>query len=103
MIDGESEDLSRRSRAGACTSQEGITDMAKEDSSEDSKSASQSVKTNGDGLAEGVSMQEDWRDLVQQIQQETDTHKLVNLVQELISKFDEEKLRKATHRLGGAA
>lgn len=47
-------------------------------------------------------MQEDWRDLVRQIQEETDTHKLVNLVQELIVKFDEEKLRKSMPRPGAA-
>jgi hypothetical protein len=35
----------------------------------------------------------DWRDLAQQIQQETDSSKIVNLVQQLIAKFDEENSR----------
>lgn len=48
-------------------------------------------------------MREEWRDLVQQIQEEKDAHKLVSLVQELICKFDEEKSRKAARRLGGKA
>ncbi len=48
-------------------------------------------------------MREDWRELVERIQQETDTLKLVNLVQELIGKFDEEKLRKTIRPPGGGA
>lgn len=48
-------------------------------------------------------MQEDWRELVQRIQQENDTDKLVSLVQELIGKFDEEKSRKGLRRPPGAA
>jgi hypothetical protein len=35
----------------------------------------------------------DWRDLAQQIQQETDSSKIVNLVQQLIAKFDEQNSR----------
>jgi hypothetical protein len=34
-----------------------------------------------------------WRDLAQQIQQETDSSKIVNLVQQLIAKFDEQNSR----------
>jgi hypothetical protein len=53
--------------------------------------------------ADGVTMQEDWHELVRRIQEEKDTHKLMSLVQELICKFDEEKLRKSMHRPGGHA
>ena len=77
--------------------------MAKEDTSEDSKDKLQARETKDKGLADGVSMPEDWRELVRRIQEETDTLKLVNLVQELIVKFDEEKLRKTMHRPGGPA
>ncbi|HYK48221.1 MAG: hypothetical protein DMG80_09155 [Acidobacteria bacterium] len=38
---------------------------------------------------------EDWRQLAQQIQEETDPEKMIELVRELIAKFDEEKLRKS--------
>jgi len=37
---------------------------------------------------------EDWRELARRIQQETDPEKVLTLVQELIVKFNEEKLRK---------
>jgi hypothetical protein len=36
---------------------------------------------------------DDWRDLAQQIQQEADSSKIVNLVQQLIAKFDEQNSR----------
>lgn len=36
---------------------------------------------------------EDWRDLARQIQEETDSTKIVELVQQLISKFDEQNAR----------
>ncbi|MGA7634043.1 MAG: hypothetical protein WCB11_25035 [Terriglobales bacterium] len=36
---------------------------------------------------------DDWRDLARQIQQETDSSKIVNLVQQLIAKFDEQNSR----------
>jgi hypothetical protein len=38
---------------------------------------------------------DDWRDLAQQIQQEADSSKIVNLVQQLIAKFDEQNSRLA--------
>ena len=38
---------------------------------------------------------EDWRQLAQRIQEENDPEKMVDLVRELIAKFDEEKLRKS--------
>jgi|SRR6266403_5714540 len=38
---------------------------------------------------------EDWRELAQRIQEETDPEKMIDLVRELIAKFDEEKLRKS--------
>ena len=37
---------------------------------------------------------EDWREIARRIQQETDPEKVFELVQELIAKFNEEKLRK---------
>ena len=40
----------------------------------------------------------DWRDLAQQVQRETDGDKMIHLVQRLIEKFDEEKLRKAAQQ-----
>jgi len=36
---------------------------------------------------------EDWRDLARQIQEETDSTKIVDLVQKLIAKFDEQNAR----------
>jgi ribonuclease HI len=36
-----------------------------------------------------------WRDLAQQVQVETDSNKMVKLVEQLIQKFDEEKLAKS--------
>jgi hypothetical protein len=36
---------------------------------------------------------EDWRDLARQIQEETDSTKIVYLVQQLIAKFDEQNAR----------
>ena len=36
---------------------------------------------------------DDWRALAQQVQQETDSSKIVNLVQQLIAKFDEQNSR----------
>ena len=38
---------------------------------------------------------QDWRELAQKIQEETDPEKLIELVRELIAKFDEDKLRKS--------
>jgi hypothetical protein len=38
---------------------------------------------------------EDWRDLARQIQAETDPNKMIDLVQQLVNKFDEERLRKS--------
>ena len=37
---------------------------------------------------------EDWRDIARRVQVETDSRKMVRLVQELIEKLEEEKLRK---------
>jgi hypothetical protein len=36
---------------------------------------------------------DDWRDLAQQIQKETDSSKIVNMVQQLIAKLDEQNAR----------
>ena len=43
---------------------------------------------------DGLSTHEDWRDIAQRVQVETDSHKMVQLVQQLIEKLEEEKLRK---------
>ncbi len=45
--------------------------------------------------SDGVPSQDDWRELAEQIQKETDPHKMVELVQKLITRFDDEKLRKS--------
>jgi len=44
--------------------------------------------------SDGVHTLDDWRELAQLIQTETDPHKMVELVQKLITRFDDEKLRK---------
>jgi hypothetical protein len=38
---------------------------------------------------------EEWRELAQRIQQETDPDKMIELVRKLIAKFDEQRLRKS--------
>jgi len=43
---------------------------------------------------EGLSTEEDWRELARRVQQERDPNKVIELVQQLISKFDEDHLRK---------
>jgi hypothetical protein len=45
---------------------------------------------------DGVNTATNWREVAQMVQQETDSKKMVNLVQQLISKFDEEKLRNSS-------
>jgi hypothetical protein len=42
----------------------------------------------------GISTQEDWRQLAERVQQETDPNRMIDLVQQLITKLDEQKLRK---------
>jgi sensor domain CHASE-containing protein len=42
----------------------------------------------------GISTQQDWRELAERVQQETDPNRMIDLVQQLITKLDEEKLRK---------
>ena len=39
---------------------------------------------------------EDWRELARQIQEEKDPHKMIELVQQLIAKFDEQQARKTS-------
>ena len=39
--------------------------------------------------------QEEWRSLAQQIQHESDPQKMIELVQQMIAKFDKEKLQKS--------
>jgi len=43
---------------------------------------------------DGIPIAGDWRELAQRIQKETDSQKMIELVQQLINKFDEEELRK---------
>ena len=41
-----------------------------------------------------ISTQEDWRKLAERVQQEPEPNRMIELVQQLITKLDEEKLRK---------
>jgi hypothetical protein len=43
---------------------------------------------------DGVSITGDWRELAQRIQNEADPQKMIELVQQLIDRFDEEKVQK---------
>ena len=47
---------------------------------------------NTSGRRGGNGASEDLRELARRIQEETDTNKMIELVQELIAKFDEQKL-----------
>ncbi len=47
----------------------------------------------GDSTSPSTNRAEDWRDLARQIQEEKDSTKIVDLVQKLIAKFDEETSR----------
>ena len=38
---------------------------------------------------------EDWHELAQRIQEETDPERMIELVRQLIARFDEERLRKS--------
>jgi hypothetical protein len=42
----------------------------------------------------GISTQEDWRKLAERVQREPDPNLMIDLVQQLITKLDEERLRK---------
>lgn len=92
----------RRTRADASAEREDILDIPKK-MPEVLKGNEQPGETNREKLEDGGTMKEDWRELVRQIQEEKDTHKLMSLVQELIGKFDEEKSRKNLQRPSGAA
>jgi hypothetical protein len=50
---------------------------------------------NPNPTSDGVPSQDDWRDVARMIQQETDPQKMVELVQQLITRFDDEKSRKS--------
>jgi len=43
---------------------------------------------------DGVPLDGNWRELARQVQLENDPNKILDLVQQLITKFDEEKSRK---------
>jgi hypothetical protein len=45
---------------------------------------------------DGLSTQEDWRELAQRVQQEKDPNKMIELVQQLIARFDDDHLRKGS-------
>jgi len=54
-----------------------------------------SIDTDGQAPAkDGEASSEDWRELAQRIQRETDSVVMMDLVQQLITKLDEQKLRK---------
>ncbi len=57
-------------------------------------SSSSLVEQENKAASDGVPTQEDWRGLALLIQQERNPERMVELVQQLISRFDEEKLRK---------
>jgi hypothetical protein len=42
----------------------------------------------------GISTQEDWRELAERVQLEPDPNRMIDLVRQLITKLDEERLRK---------
>jgi hypothetical protein len=42
----------------------------------------------------GISTQKDWRELAERVQQEPDPNRMIDLVQQLITKLDQETLRK---------
>ena len=42
----------------------------------------------------GISTQQDWRELAERVQQEPDPNRMIDLVQQLITKLDQETLRK---------
>ena len=44
---------------------------------------------------DGAPTNEDWRELARRIQKENDPEKMMELVHELLAKFDEEKLRRS--------
>jgi hypothetical protein len=44
---------------------------------------------------ERMSLQEEWRQLAQQVQQEEDPQRLIHLMQQLLDALDEEKRRKS--------
>ena len=53
------------------------------------------IDTDGHAPAkDGDASSEDWRELAQRIQRETDSVVMMDLVQQLIIKLDEQKLRK---------
>ena len=52
------------------------------------------MEKDGRPSADGKPSDDDWRELARQIQQETDPNMMIELVQELIAKFDEEQLRR---------
>ena len=45
---------------------------------------------------DGVPLDGNWRELARRIQEENDPAKMIDLVQELIAKFDEEKLHESS-------
>ena len=50
----------------------------------------------GDNVPEvDVSTPKDWREVAQKVQGETDSNKMLELIQELIEKYDEEKNQKS--------
>lgn len=52
----------------------------------------------GDDKTAAASASADWRELARRIQQETDSGVMLDLVQQLITKLDEEKARKPSRK-----
>jgi hypothetical protein len=64
---------------------------------ESDKNLDGALRASGDGVPmpeDSTSTQADWRDLALRVQVENDPGKMVELVQQLIAKIDEGKLRK---------
>jgi len=51
------------------------------------------VKKIIEGLPQEATDEQDWRELARRVQVETDSGKMIDLVQQLIERIDEEKLR----------
>lgn len=82
---------SQRPADGAQSDEEKATDKNGMDTYTNS---SPTVEQGRKATSDGVPTQEDWRDLALLIQKENDPQRMIELVQQLISRFDEEKLRK---------
>ncbi len=53
------------------------------------------MENDGKPTTDGKLNPEHWRELARRIQQEMDPNKMIDLVQELLARFDEERLKKS--------